>query len=283
MTARRSFCLAAAGLLAAPALRAQTPLQIGLAPFLTPTTMLSAFRPLREHLARQLQLPVELYTARDFVDLVVQTRQRAYELSFLPSHLAGLAISDWGFAPLAGTLGRAPVLLVVRSSNAALRSPNELRGKRIAALGQLSLSAAVGTLWLRQRKLLPGRDVTLVPQPSINNAMLELARGDVDAVFATRNQIDMLPPDGLASYRVMAEVGELEAPLFIAQPGTGAARLSQLRQALLSFQPDPGLPVSVGNTTLYNIDQTVLGRLDALREAAIEQLREAGVPSERPR
>lgn len=286
MSTRRDFCAtSAAALLAALRPDAQAsgaPLSIGLAPFLTPTAMLGAFRPLREHLGRQLGQPVELYTARDFVELLLQTRSLAYDLSFLPSHLAWLAIEEWGYQPVAGTLSRTPVLLLVRSQG-GLRTPAELRGRRVGTLGQLSLSVAVATLWLRQRKLQPGRDVMLVPQTSINSAMISLERGDVDAVFATRSQLDMLPPEGFRGYSAMLEIGDIVAPLFVAQPGTAAERLARWRDALLSFVPDPSRPGSVGNTQLCRVDATLLKRLAPLREIAIEQLREAGVPSGRPR
>ncbi|MBA4342847.1 MAG: hypothetical protein C0423_11935 [Methylibium sp.] len=275
---RRQLCAASAALLSPAGLLAQTaaaPLSIGLAPFLTTSALLSAFRPLREHLARQMQQPVELYTARDFVEQLKQTRAGAYDISYLPSHLAGLAISDWGFQPLAGTLSRTPVLLLVRAQG-GLRSTAELRGRKIGSLGQLSLSAAVGTLWLRQHQLQPGRDVQLLPQTSINSAMISLERGDVDAVLATRNQLDMLPSHGFGGHSAMAELGDIEAPIFVAQPRLAPERVARLREAMLAFVPDPSRAGTVGNTLLYRVDAAVLKRLALLREIALEQLRDAG-------
>jgi ABC-type phosphate/phosphonate transport system substrate-binding protein len=277
---RRNLCAGGAALLHTPWLLAQAPAEplitIGLAPFLTTAAMLSAFRPLREHLARQLQHKVELYTAKDFVDLLNQTRAGAHDLSYLPSHLAGLAINEWGFHAIAGTLSRTPVLLLVRSQG-DLRSPADLRGRKIGSLGQLSLSAAVGSLWLQQNQLRPGRDVQLVPQTSINSAMISLERGDVDAVFAARSQIDLLPADNSRGHGTMAEVGSIEAPIFVAQPRLAADRVARRREAMLSFVPDPTRPGAAGNTQLYRIDAAILKRLALLREIALEQLREAGL------
>jgi phosphonate transport system substrate-binding protein len=255
----------------------QTPLTIGLAPFLTTAALLNAFRPLREHLARQLQQPVELYTARDFVDQVRHTRAGAYDISYLPAHIAGLAISDWGFHALAGSLSGTPVLLLVRKGSTTVREPADLRGRKIGTLGQLSLSAATGSLWLQRQQLKPGRDVQLLAQASINTALISLERGDVDAVFATRNQVDMLPAEHFRNHIVLTEAGQVEAPIFVGQPNMSADRAARLRDALLAFVPDPTRPALVGNTRLYRVDATVRKRLAPLHDIAQEQLREAGL------
>lgn len=278
-TLRRRLCAGSAALLSPAWLRAQPTqpaLTIGLAPFLTTAALLNAFRPLREHLTRQLQQPVELYTARDFIDQLRQTRAGAHDISYLPSHLAGLAISDWGFHPLAGSLSRTPVLLLVRKGS-GLREPADLRGRKIGALGQLSLSAAVGSLWLQRQQLRPGREVQLIAQTSINTALISLERGDVDAVFATRNQVDMLPAEGFRQHEALTEVGQVEAPIFVAQPRISAERAARLREALLAFVPDPTRPGLVGNTQLYRVDAAVRKRLATLHDIALEQLREAGL------
>ena len=152
---RRRSLLAAPLLLGASSMLAQMPrpLLIAVPPFLSPSAALAAFRPLRQHLESQLKQPVELYTARDFRELVEQTRRGEHDVTLLPAHLAGLALSDWGFQALAATVEATPVLILLRQGS-AIKTAAELRGKRMGMLGTLSLTAAVATLWLRQQQWL---------------------------------------------------------------------------------------------------------------------------------
>ena len=75
LTRRRSLAMAAAFGAAAlsPVRAAGAPLRVGLAPFLSPTVLLTAFRAVREHLERSLDRPVEMLTAKDFRSLVEAT------------------------------------------------------------------------------------------------------------------------------------------------------------------------------------------------------------------
>lgn len=276
---RREWLLLAGGLAAGP-LRAQTPgqppLQIAVAPFLTPSAMLAAFRPLREHLQQRLQRPVEFYTARDFVDLLEQSRRGAFDISLLPAHLAGLAIQDWRFLPLAATISATKVLVLVRNDQRIL-SAADLRGRSVGALGQLSLSAASGALWLRQQKLEPGRDVSILPQSSINSALLNLQHGDVDAVFATRTQLDLLTPGQFNAFISLAELADIPAPIYVARPGTPVPQLQRWRAALHGFRPDANSPVTVVNSRLHEPSPAELKRLAALRDMAREQMQASGL------
>lgn len=165
---RRRSLLAAPLLLGASSMLAQMPrpLLIAVPPFLSPSAALAAFRPLRQHLESQLKQPVELYTARDFRELVEQTRRGEHDVTLLPAHLAGLALSDWGFQALAATVEATPVLILLRQGS-VIKTAAELRGKRMGMLGTLSLTTAVASLWLRQQQLEPGRDLTVArPMPS---------------------------------------------------------------------------------------------------------------------
>lgn len=266
---RQWLQLGASGLLArsASAWAQEGPLQIGLVPFLTPGAMLLAFRPLREHLQQRLRRPVEFYTARDIVELVEQSRRGAYEISMMPAHLAGLALSDWQFQPLAASVSATKVLVLVRNDQ-SIASASALRGRRIGSLGQLSLSAAVGLLWLRQQRI---EAQSMVAQSSINSALLNLERGDIDALIATRSQLDSLPPGQFTRHAVLTELSDIPAPIYLARPGTPPASLQRWREALHSFTPDPGMAATAANSRLHGLDAGELQRLAALRDLAREQ------------
>jgi len=275
---RRRSLLAAPLLLCGSPLLAQTsrPLLIAVPPFLSPSAALAAFRPLRQHLESQLKQSVELYTARDFRDLVEQARRGEHDVTLLPAHLAGLAISDWGFQALAATMEATPVLILLRQGS-AIRTAAELRGKRLGTLGSLSLTAAVASLWLRQQQLEPGRDITIVTQPSMSSAVISLEQGDVEAIAVARTQLHMLPPGSPGGQVTLAELGDIPTPVYVARPDTPAAELARLRKAWHSFVPDPSAPPTVVNTRVHEVVRADLQRAARYREVARQQLEAAGM------
>lgn len=256
----------ALGLLAAAALprarAADAPLRVGLPPFLPASTMLATFRPLREHLARTLQRPVETYTARDLDTHVRSMRSDPLDLSLVPPHVARLAASEWGFAVVAATLQSTTVLIVVHRDS-TLREVADLKGRALAVFDRVAMPHAVARQWLAAQRIDPQRDLRFVPWVSVSNAMHALARGDVAAVVLAASQLDALDAEAAGAVRVLAEAGTMPGPMYVARPGLPAAQVDSLRRAMLAFAPDPALPATVANTRLQAPDAAALAALDA--------------------
>lgn len=257
-TPRRRVLLAAAVLLAAPARAAAPPLRIALAPFLSPTALLTAFRPLREHLERELGRGVELYSAKDFRHLLDETRRAEHDVVQLPAHLARLAMADWGWRQVAGTVDRLDVLLLVRRGGPVVDLA-ALKGRRIGMLDPLSLTATVGRRWLEQQGL---EDVQVLPVPSINSGLISLDRGEIEMLVAGRTQLATLPATTPRTERVFATIGDIPGPVYIARPTLADAELESLRTAMGRFRPDPAHETSAANATLRPLDDARLAALD---------------------
>lgn len=264
MNRRRRGLVAAvaASVLAAQPLRAQPPaLRIALVPFLSPTVMLAAFRPLREHLARELGRSVELYTARSFAALLTQIQHAPDDLTLVAAHIARLAERDWGFTPLAATLEQTTAQLLVRADS-RWADAQALRGGSLGLLDRRALPAIVTMTWLHARGLEADRDYRVVVQPSADSALHALARGSVDAVALAASQLQVMPPSTPRNERVLADTGAMPGPIYIARPGLGAGELGRLRAALLRFEPDPAQPETAINTRLRSPTPAGLAALD---------------------
>jgi len=263
--------VAAGGLVVWPVRSQPAPLRVALVPFLSPMAMLAAFRPLREHLARELDRPVELYTARNVPALVEQMRREPDDLTLAPAHIARLAALEWGFTPLAGTLQRAAVQLLVRRDS-ALADALALRGRTVGVLDRLSLPAMVTLAWLQARGLEPDRDFRIAPQAAIDSALYALDRGEIDALALASTQLAVAPAAAPRAVRVLADTGTLAGPVYLARPGLPAADAERLRAALLRYTPDPGAPVTAVNTTLRPVGAADLAALDAYLPQLRQQL-----------
>lgn len=261
LTRRRGLALAAALCAAAlPAVRAAgTPLRVGLVPFMSPTVLLTAFRAVREHLERSLDRPVEMLTGKDFRSLVEATARNEYDLVLLPAHVARLAMVDWRYAPVAGTVDTLQVQVLVKG-NGPVRTAADLKGQSAGMLDALSLTAAVGTRWLQDQGL--AGDVKVQPLPSINSAMFALEQDEVAMVVAGSTQLLMLPASTPRNERVLATIRDIPGPIYVARPGLPADELARLRAALSAFKPDPAQPVTAPNSVLRPVSAAELAALD---------------------
>ncbi len=258
--------LAAPALLASRAAAAQpAPLSIALSPFLSPAALLTAFRPLREHLERQLARPVEMLTARDFRSLCEMVRAQRQDVAMLPAHLARLATLEWEHRPLVTTLESFHALVLVRQDS-PVRTPAELRGATIGMLDALSLTATVGQLWLREQGL--ADSVTVRAVPSVNSALFALDRGELGAVIAGDSQLAVVPAGTPRSERVLATLRDVPGPIYVARNRLPAADFEALRAAMLAFTPDPSRPATASNSRLRPVEPALLARLDPLAAIA---------------
>jgi phosphonate transport system substrate-binding protein len=233
--------LLTAALGAGSAARAQTPpdagLRIGLVPYLSARAMVSLYQPLRQHLERVLGRTVTLYSATDFTALAENARKGEYDLALLPPHIARIAVLDWGHHFVAHTgLASAVHLLVPR--NAPTPKPQDLRGRRIAAIDRLSITTLVTQRWLQDNGLVPGRDVQIEFVRSTTTAVLAVERGEADAMVAATGMLRDLAENPDSTVRSTITLGEIPTPVFVARPGLPAALVTQVRDALLSFSPE---------------------------------------------
>lgn len=245
--------LTALALLAAGAgpSRAQpaTPLSLGLAPYLSTAALLEAYRPLREQLSRALGQPVELFTARDFISLVREVRAGAHDMALLPAHVGRIALTDWGWQPLARTVQSTAVLVLVRDSG-PVHGPADLRGGKVGMLDALSLTASVGVQWLRSQGLVTGKDVQIQAFPSINSAVIALERGELAAAVAAASQLQALPAQTPRGQRLLASLDDIPGPVIVARPNMPRELVLRVQQALVAVQPDPSRPRTAANSAL---------------------------------
>jgi len=250
---------------------APTPvLRLGLAPFLSPQALLTAFASLRAHLVRTLGSPVELYTARDFRSLLEGARRGDYEIVLLPGHLAALLALDDGWLPLARTAPVTEVLVLVRADG-PVQAAAGLRGRPVGMLDALSLAATVGTAWLRRQSLGP-EDTPPLAMTSINSALLALQRDEVAAVVATETQLATMPPSLTAATRVLARLDRIPGPLYMARPGTTPAQRQRWLAAMSTYEPDKARPLTAANSRPSPLTNADLAPLAPYAELARRQL-----------
>lgn len=244
-------------------------LAIVLAPFLSPAALLSAYRPMREHLQQALRRPVAMLTAKDFRTLVDETRRKEHRVVQLPAHLARLAMLDWGWQMLAAPATQGYVVVGVKQAG-PVQTAQDLRGRSVGMLDALSLTATVGRRWLELQGVTA--DVKIVAMPSVNSALFALDRDEIAAFVAADTQLRMLPDTTPRGDRVLARIGDIPGPVFLASPDMPAAECERLRQAMGLFMPDPSRPPGAPNALLSPLPESRLKLLDGYAAIARQAL-----------
>lgn len=235
---RQVVAATAAALLLPLAGRAATPLRLGLVPYLSTRAMLTIYQPLRDHLSHTLARPVQLFTAADFRALAENTRRGDYDLALLPAHMTLLALTDWRFRLVARVDLSSDVQLMAREPLAAgADMAAHLRGRRIALLDPISLSALVTLRWLGDRGLAPERDIEIMYVRSAASAALAVDRGEAAALALTGSQLVELTAELSRPLHRLATVATIPTPSYVAQPGVPPSELGRWREALLAFTP----------------------------------------------
>lgn len=270
---RRHLLAAALALAAAPRLQAQAaPLSLALAPFLSPAALLTTYKPLRVHLETALARPVEMVTARDFRSLMEATRRNEHDVVQLPAHLARLAMLDWGWRHVGAPAEAVSVIVAVKDGG-PVRAAADLRGRAIAMLDPLSLTATVGRRWMELQGM--STSVTVIPMPSINSMLFALDRGEVAAFVAAETQLNSLPADTPRGERRLATIGGIPGPVFVARPTLTASELAAVRGAVETFQPDAAKPPTAANSPLRPLSEAQLKALDGYVAMARQALSNA--------
>ena len=253
----------------APGAAPPLPLTIVLAPFISATSLLATYRPLREHLERTLQRPVEMLTARDFRTLAEETRRGEHRVVQLPAHLARLAMLDWGCQLLAAPAVSVTVVVGVKADG-PVRSAADLRGRSVGMLDALSFTATVGRRWLELQGV--AAQVQIVPLASVNSALYALDRGEIAAFVAADTQLAVLPPATPRGDRMLARIGDIPGPMMLAGPSLPADERNALRAALASFVPDTSRVATAPNSRQVLLSDARLKALDAYAAIARQAL-----------
>lgn len=247
---------------------------MGLVPNVSARTLISAFRPLREHLQRVLDQPVEIYTAPDYRTFYERTQRGDFDLVVTPPHFAWLALREARYAPLVTYKTPLRSLLLV-GAGSRIDSAQALRGKTVGIIDPLALVSMRGLDWFREQGLQPGRDFVTRKSAPNNTAALAVGSGELDAAIIGSGPYRIMPEDIRAQVRVLAELGATPNAIYLANGRLSRKQHQSLRDALLSFNDTPSgrrFMEQYGYAGFKPIDATELKPMEGYARQAKELL-----------
>lgn len=213
----------------------------GLIPALSPEVMVQRYRPLAEHLSKDLGIPIRLAGAPDYATYMTRALEGGhYDLIITGGDVYRLVERRSGYRAIARVDGPGVQALIITAKDGGVASLADVPdGLRVASIGELALMHRLGTQTLREYGIVPGENITLAPTPSHNAAMLSVLHDQADIAIiaapffgrvddAIRDKIDILARTDLAPHHPVSVSPDVPADI--------ADRLSQ---ALLALTETP--------------------------------------------
>jgi len=213
---------------------AETPLTLGIFPYVSRGQLMEYHTPLKLYLEKELQRPVDLVTAPDFSEFMARTQKGEYDLVLTAPHLGRLAEVRDGHLRVAKTAHEVHGVFLTRKDS-GIRSLADLKGKTIMMAQPISIVYQMGVEELRQYGLVPGKDITVIGSRTHNNALYAPARRESDASVTGLALWKNAEPDVRAQ---LVEIGQTDgAPGFMlmANKRLPAALIKRIQSAVFDM------------------------------------------------
>jgi phosphonate transport system substrate-binding protein len=213
---------------------AQEAFLVGVAPHTSTRIILEMYQPLRLHLEKSLQMPVEVITAPDFTEYARRALAQKYDLAVTTGHQARMLETDARYIPLLTYKAEFKSVALV-SAKGGINKAADLRGKNVLGLSPTSLVTQWGEHWLADNGL---RGISLQYVSASDSVAQLLISGDAAAGFMSLANFKTLKPDVRAQLRVLAESPPMAGRVYVLN-SRRAAQKKQIDAALWEFAATP--------------------------------------------
>jgi len=233
-TFMRNIMLVVALLILSTAASAQEAFIIGVAPHTSARVILEMYQPLRLHLEKSLQTPVEIITAPDFTEFARRAMAQNYDLAITTGHQARMLETDAKYIPLLTYKADFKSIAIV-SVKGGISKAADLRGKNVLGLSPTSLVTLWGQHWLADNGL---GSISLQYISASDSVAQLVISGEAAAGFASLANFKTLKPDVRSQLRILAESPSMAGRVYVLNQRCAAKR-KLIDAALWAFAATP--------------------------------------------
>jgi ABC-type phosphate/phosphonate transport system substrate-binding protein len=181
---------------------------------------------------------VRLASAKNFREFYQATRDQKFDFIITAPNLAGLAMTESNYQPLARYTNAVAGLLVSKR-NAGIESPAACRNKTIALTDPLTIVHQLGTSYLLSQGLQAGIDYKTIILNNHTNAALAVMINKADCAIIGNLPYSQMADDIQQTLHVIGQTSAVASQLFMSAPTLDKTTSASLRKALLSFSNTP--------------------------------------------
>jgi len=181
--------------------QATEPIVFGILPFISVEQLVLRFTPLVSYLTENLQIPVRIETAPDFVEFARRTHEESrYDILFTAPHFYTQAYRKAGYRLIASVDSPEMWAVIVVPNQSDIHDLQDLKGKRLATVPPLGLATLLVRKTLFEANIDADVDLDMVITPSHDASLLSSYHGVTDASAL------MQPPFEAASEKVRSSM-----------------------------------------------------------------------------
>jgi len=248
---------------------------VGVLPIHSARVLAERYEPLRAYLEKILKQPVRIESAADFRRFHARSLAGDFDLSITPAHFARLLQKQAHGQPLVQFVPDHDSLLV-HSSEQPLPHFTDLKGKQLAVIDQLAITASAALEFLHSQGLEANHDYQVVEHRTHASAAYSLISGISTAAVTTSQGLLQIPDEVRRKLVVKKHIADIPAFVLIAKKGTTKTHANTLMRALLAFQNTPaGLDFlrKTGYTNLIPATESSMKRADPYLRETIKALK----------
>jgi len=216
------------------------PLVFGILPFISAEELVFRFTPLVKYLSENLQVPVRIETAPDFVEFARRTHEESrYDILFTAPHFFTRADHKAGYRLIASVDSPEMWAVIVVPEQSRIHTLQDLEGKRLATVPPLGLATLLVRKTLFEAGIDPDVDLDMVITPTHDASLLSSYHGVTDSSAL------MQPPFAAASRKVrdsMRIIARTEStphiPISVA-PWLDEACATEIADLLIGMEASP--------------------------------------------
>ncbi|MDR1647634.1 MAG: phosphate/phosphite/phosphonate ABC transporter substrate-binding protein [Zoogloeaceae bacterium] len=224
-------------------------LSLGLVPYSTAASLIKTHAPLRDYLNRTLDsTSTTFFVPSDYATFYKEALTGKFDVVSASAHFVPGLLRQ-GYVPLVQYGTRLKFTVIVHKDS-PIQKAEDLRGKRLGLPGFLSMYYVYADEWLKRNDLYNA--VYMIPLGAHETGMERIAEGQLDAMFATPQNLAQLPPE-LRSRLKSLDITKISFPslAYLAHRNLGAKKIAQLKRLLEAFPTSAEGQVFFGKNTAY--------------------------------
>lgn len=214
---------------------AKSKLILGIFPYTDALQIIKTHQPLREHLENELNVSIEIYTAKSFEQFFKDTQNGLFDVLIAPPHFSPIHIED-GFVPLV-RYNRFLVPIFVVRKESSITQPIDFKDKTIALSNYLSISSIGGLTELSLAGLMINENVKTINTKTHAAAVQSVLFGESDGAITTHTALKQMESNfDISGVRYIESSLKMPHLFTLASPTLDIKEQENFKKALLNFE-----------------------------------------------
>ena len=209
-------------------------LQLSIFPYLTPAKIINHNKKLKDYLAKELNRPVSIITARNIKTYVKNVKKSSYDLLFTPSHVGRMGQLKAGYQPMAITKQFIQAYFIVKKDS-TIKKLEETKNMTISMAPPMAIIHQIAVQDLKNVDIILGKNMKHYQTKGHTNAVISLLKGYSDLALSGVSMWRKLPPKYKNNLKILKKSTKIPGFLLMGNKNLKPELIAKIKELLLRF------------------------------------------------